>query len=80
MPVTLRKGPYGNYVQLGEGVEKGEKPKRASLPKGIAPADVDLEKALGLLSLPREVGRHPEDGEPITAVARPLWPLHQARQ
>jgi len=64
--VTLRKGPYGHYVQRGEG-ENGEKPKRASLPRGLAPADVDLEKALGLLSLPREVGRHPEDGEPITA-------------
>jgi len=64
--VTLKKGPYGHYVQRGEGAE-GEKPKRASLPRGLAPADVDLEKALGLLSLPREVGRHPEDGEPITA-------------
>jgi DNA topoisomerase I len=67
LPVTLRKGPYGNYVQLGEAVAKGEKPKRASLPKGIAPADVDLDKALGLLSLPREVGLHPEDGKPILA-------------
>jgi DNA topoisomerase-1 len=66
LPVSLRKGPYGNYVQLGE-AEKGEKPKRASLPKGLAPADVDLEKALALLSLPREVGRHPEDGAPIVA-------------
>jgi DNA topoisomerase I len=64
--VTLRKGPYGHYVQRGEGAE-GEKPRRASLPRGLAPSDVDLEKALGLLSLPREVGRHPEDGEPITA-------------
>jgi DNA topoisomerase-1 len=61
--VTLRKGPYGNYVQLGE----GEKPKRASLPKGIAPADVDLVTALRLLALPREVGPHPEDREMISA-------------
>ncbi|HEX4111080.1 MAG TPA: type I DNA topoisomerase [Stellaceae bacterium] len=66
LEVSLRKGPYGNYVQLGEGA-KGEKPKRASLPKGLAPADVDLDKALGLLSLPREIGRHPEDGAPIVA-------------
>ncbi len=66
LEVTLRSGRFGPYVQLGEGVE-GEKPKRAGLPKGTAPEDVDLKKALALLSLPREVGRHPEDGEPIRA-------------
>jgi DNA topoisomerase-1 len=65
-PVTLRKGPYGWYVQLGEAKDK-EKPKRASLPKGLSPAEVDLSKALALLALPRTVGRHPESGEPITA-------------
>ena len=43
------------------------KPKRASLPKGVAPEDIDLDKALALLSLPREVGKSPEDGEPILA-------------
>jgi DNA topoisomerase I len=64
--VTLRKGPYGHYVQLGEG-EEGEKPKRVSLPRGLAPAELDLEKALGLLSLPREIGRHPESGDTIVA-------------
>ena len=65
-PVTLRKGPYGWYVQLGEAQNK-EKPKRASLPKGLSPAEMDLNKALALLALPRTVGRHPESGEPITA-------------
>jgi DNA topoisomerase-1 len=65
-PVTLRKGPYGVYVQLGEG-ENGAKPKRVSLPRGVTPADVDLATALGLLSLPREIGKHPETGEMITA-------------
>jgi DNA topoisomerase-1 len=64
--VTLRKGPFGDYVQLGEG-EKSEKPKRASLPKGLAPEDMTLEKALKLLSLPREIARHPTSGEPILA-------------
>ena len=47
--------------------KKGPKPKRASLPKGTSPADVDLEKGLKLLSLPREVGMHPEMGEMILA-------------
>ena len=61
--VTLRSGRFGDYVQLGE----GEKPKRCSLPRGLAPDDVTLEKAVGLLSLPREVARHPTDGEPILA-------------
>ena len=64
--VTVRSGRFGTYLQLGEGKD-GEKPKRSSLPKGLAPADVDLETALKLLALPREVGRHPEDGEPILA-------------
>jgi DNA topoisomerase I len=61
--ITLRSGRFGDYVQQGE----GEKPKRCSLPKGIAPADVTLEQALALLSLPREVARHPTSGEPILA-------------
>jgi DNA topoisomerase I len=64
LEVTLRSGRFGPYVQLGEAVEK-EKPRRAGLPKGTGPDDVDLQRALALLSLPREVGRHPEDGEPI---------------
>jgi DNA topoisomerase-1 len=66
-PVTLRKGPFGFYVQLGEPGEDGSKPKRSSLPKTLAPSDVTLEQALALLALPREVGRHPETGEPIMA-------------
>jgi DNA topoisomerase-1 len=61
LDVTLRDGRFGPYVQLGE----GEKPKRASLPKGMSPSMLDLERALALLSLPKEVARHPESGEPI---------------
>ncbi|WP_029355145.1 type I DNA topoisomerase [Bosea sp. 117] len=66
LEVTLRDGRFGTYLQLGEGKD-GEKPKRSSLPKGLAPADVDLETALALLALPREIGHHPETGEPILA-------------
>ena len=61
--VFLKSGRFGPYVQLGE----GEKPKRASLPKGWSAPDMDLEKGLRLLRLPREVGVHPEDGQPIVA-------------
>ena len=64
--ITLRNGRFGPYVQLGEG-SKEEKPKRAGLPKELAPADVDLDRAIALLSLPREIGKHPETGEPILA-------------
>jgi DNA topoisomerase-1 len=67
LPVTLRKGPYGVYVQLGDGGKGEEKPKRASLPKGLTPEAITLDIALGLLALPREIGRHPETGEVITA-------------
>ena len=61
--VSLRSGRFGPYVQLGE----GEKPKRASLPKDIGPEVVDLEKAVALLSLPRDIGTHPESGKVIQA-------------
>ncbi|EAR49627.1 DNA topoisomerase I [Oceanicola granulosus HTCC2516] len=65
--ISLRTGRFGPYVQRGEVTEDNKKPPRASLPKGWAPDAMDLEKALRLLSLPREVGLHPEDGQPIKA-------------
>jgi DNA topoisomerase-1 len=63
LAVWLKAGRFGPYVQLGD----GEKPKRSSLPKGWSAPDMDLEKGLRLLKLPREVGTHPEDGKPILA-------------
>jgi len=68
--ITLRKGPYGFYVQRGEETVEGKKkikPKRASIPKTMSPAAIDLGAALGLLSLPREVGVDVETGDMITA-------------
>ena len=69
LPVSIRDGRFGPFVQLGEAsTEKdAQKPKRSSLPKGLSPSAVDLAKALALLALPREVARHPASGEPILA-------------
>ncbi len=69
--VTMKRGPYGFYIQLGEpGTDakgKPTKPKRTSLPNGVTPDIVTLDQALGLLSLPRAIGFDPETGEEITA-------------
>lgn len=64
-PVHLKIGRFGPYVETTPPGE--EKPKRSSLPKGWSPASLELEQALRLLALPREVGAHPEDGKMITA-------------
>jgi DNA topoisomerase I len=61
-PVWLKNGRFGPYVE-----ETAEKPKRASLPKTWPPASMDIDKALRLLDLPRDVGAHPEDGKMIQA-------------
>jgi DNA topoisomerase-1 len=79
--ITVRRGPYGLYVQQGEPPppsadkkddkkakkEKKEKPKRMSLPRGVDGESITLEQALGLLTLPRLIGLHPESREPMEA-------------
>ena len=109
--ITLRRGPYGPYVQLGpapetaaeaepeaekdeEPAEKGKKktktkkkkaakpkPKRAPIPRNMDVADIDLQKAIALLGLPREVGLHPETGEIIKAGIGRFGPflVHQGK-
>jgi len=66
-PISLRDGRFGPYVQRGEATEEQPKPPRASLPKGWTVDEMDLDKALMLLSLPREIGPHPDDGVMIEA-------------
>jgi DNA topoisomerase I len=65
-PIALKKGPYGHYLQLGEG-DNGAKPKRVALLKGTDPASLTLDTAARFLAMPREIGRHPETGEAINA-------------
>ena len=63
LSVLIKKGPYGIYLQLGD--EK--KPKRTSIPRLVSAKDINLEKALAFLSLPRLIGQHPESGQDISA-------------
>jgi DNA topoisomerase-1 len=65
--VSMRRGPYGPYVQIDLPPESKDKPKRQGIPKGVEIASFDLAAALKLLALPREVGLHPEDGKKIEA-------------
>jgi DNA topoisomerase-1 len=68
LPILVLKGPYGPYVQLGEASkEDKKKPKRASLPKGVQAQDVTLAQALKWLTLPRDLGLHPESQKKVVA-------------
>ena len=67
LPITLRNGRFGPYVQRGEATEESPKPPRASLPKGWAPDGLTMDRALMLLNLPRQIGPHPEDGVMVEA-------------
>ena len=77
-PVYLKVGRFGPYVQRGSS-EDEEKPKNASLMKGMKPEDVTLAVALQLLLLPRELGPHPESGRNGGCGQRTVWPLRQMR-
>ena len=67
LPITLRNGRFGPYVQRGEATEESPKPPRASLPKGWAPDRLTMDRALMLLNLPRQIGPHPDDGVMVEA-------------
>jgi len=64
--ITLRKGPYGFYMQVGEGTPE-KKPKRVSIPKNFEPDDIGLNTAIQLLGLPRKLGFHPETNKTVSA-------------
>ena len=65
-PVYVKTGRFGPYVQRGD-ADGEQKPQSVSLLTGMKPEDIDLATALALLSLPRELGAHPQGGQPVTA-------------
>lgn len=67
LPIYVKNGPFGYYLQMGEVTEEGPKPKRVSLPKNVEPDNITLDLALDLIKLPRTVGQHPETTKVVKA-------------
>lgn len=67
LPVYVKDGPFGSYLQLGEVVEDGPKPKRCSIPKNVEPEDMTLDLAMEYLALPRPLGKHPDTNNVVNA-------------
>ena len=74
LPIFLKDGPYGHYIQLGEGGAENERPKMVSLLPGMKPEEMNLELALKLLSLPRQLGEHPELHQPVAVMVGRFGP------
>jgi DNA topoisomerase-1 len=72
-PIFIKQGRFGPYVQLG--TNDDEEKKNASLPKGVSPENVNLDLAVKLLSLPRELGLHPTDSQPVIATQGRFGPF-----
>ncbi|QDT38516.1 type I DNA topoisomerase [Stratiformator vulcanicus] len=81
LPIYIKNGPYGPYVQLGDITEETPKPKRSGIPKSINPEEVDLETAIKLLGLPRRLGHHPDTGKVVNVGIGPYGPyvLHDRK-
>lgn len=67
LPIFMMVGPFGPYLQLGEVVEDGPKPKRVSIPKGRDPQTLTFDEAMAYIGLPRQLGVHPETGHVVNA-------------
>jgi DNA topoisomerase-1 len=72
-PIFVKQGRFGPYVQMGTADD--EEKKNASLPKGVSADSITLELAVKLLSLPRNLGNHPDDGEPVIATQGRFGPF-----